>query len=307
MGLIELTIAFISVFVYALARTRLPKQILASDAIFMGVLMFFVGAYDGAYELHYKQGAREVLQISTICLASTAFGSFLLPIAYKDIPSLVAPGRPVHRQVIVPIAWGLILFNLGFSYLVFVKLLNGSWSALSSETGLLGIRKLISTGEKGYFFPGLVKQVRDVLGPAMMFYLLAYTRPKEYRKLTVAVGLSTLFAIFLGGQRMPLLVMAWAVFAGRRWNQVGSHNRASQGTSMSRMLGYVLLSVPALAGINAMLGRMEMGSGMLQVAWNTIYGVFDRLVLIVPLASIESFLYVTAHDIDFAQLWIADL
>ena len=130
MGLVDLAIALASVGVFIVARTRLPHQVLMPDGIFLGVLMFFVGAFEGAGELHYVPGATKVLHLSTVCLASTAFGTFLLPFIYKDLPSLVAPlrsQRPLNDKLLLTIGSGLILFSLGFSYLVFTKLLNGSW------------------------------------------------------------------------------------------------------------------------------------------------------------------------------------
>ena len=310
MGLMDLTVALASVGMFALARLRLPRHVLMPDGIFLGVLMFWLGAYSGAGELHYVPGALDVLHLSTVCLASTAFGAFLLPVVYKDLPSLVAPPdllRWRNDRLLVALGSGLVLFNLGFSYLIFTRLLNSSWSTLSNENGLLWVRKMISSGEKGYFFPGLVKQLRDVLAPAYLYYLLAYTRPGTFRKMTVLVLLTTLLAVFFGGQRTPYLVLAWVVFAGCKTHQFLRSGRKLQSLTAMRGMGYLLIAVPALAGINALLGRTQAGSGLLEILWGTLQGLYERLVMVVPQSSIEAFQFVMVRDVGFAELWIADL
>jgi len=46
--------------------------------------------------------------------------------------------------------------------------------------------------------------------PALILYLMVYTPRGRNRWLVLAIGASTLLAMFIGGQRTPILIFLWA-------------------------------------------------------------------------------------------------
>jgi hypothetical protein len=307
MLMLHLGLGIVALLVFLIARTQLPRQILATDSVFAGLIFFFVGSWVTASSMIDSPQAATVLELSTACLFSAALASCFLSPLYRGLPPVLADPQPLRADFVLATSILLVTSNLFFSLLVFRVLLGGSMGILADENALLAIRKLIATGEQGYFFPGLVKQLRDVLAPAFIFYLIAYSRPRENRLALFAVVGTTILAIFFGGQRMPFLVLIWAIFLGRRLRSTTLSTRQVARLSIPRLAAYAALSIVVIAAINQMLGRVAIGGTALQAVAAVPYGIYERVVLTVPQANIDAFNFILNRDFGIGQLWLSDL
>ena len=304
MFLIELAIGLSAIAVYVLARRTAHARLLMADAVFAGIAMFFIGAWVEARRLDYIEGSEVVLHLALLALVSATASGILLRPMFAGVPPDEPPTHRFDPRFLHASGWFVVAFNLMFAAFVYQVLLGGNLARLGDERGLLVVRKMISSGEKGYFFPGLVKQVRDVLAPTLMIAFMAYTARGSFRVLTLAVAGTTLLAMFLGGQRGPLLALGWSVYIGWRHSAAGQHH--SVRTKLWT-IGLVVAAVPMLGIVNVMLGRVAEGASVDQVLFGTIGGVFERLFLIVPRTSIEAFAFIESRDFGFGELWITDL
>lgn len=300
-------LGFSCVVFYLIVRTKQPRRFLLADSFFLGLVIFFIGSVIAAVQSPLDGTGEHVATIALIALASASLSIVLLRPQLRCLhrPQWQAPQS--QGEFVLITTTFLVLTNLAFSYLVFRNLLDGSLSGLSTDGGLLDVRKMIATGGRGYFYPGLVKQVRDVFAPAFVFYLLAFSGPGKNRISLSAVLVTTLIAMFFGGQRSPLLVLAFAAFMGKleRTRRQGGHARI--GRHPVRLMVYGLICVASMGLINQLLGRAEVDSSIFQMVLDSGYGIFERIVVVVPISNIEAFDFVVAHDYGPGALWLDSL
>jgi len=304
---LHLTFGLLAVLIFLAGRLSLPRQPLLVDTVFLGLLIFFVGAWVGTYQSFESPQAEAVLRLAVISLVSGALAVCLLAPVYRGIPSVLAGPQPLRTDFVVATTVFLVVSNLLFSFLVFKLLMGGSLTMLADEKALLGVRKLIATGQRGYFFPGLVKQIRDVLAPAFVFYLIAYSPPRTNRLAILAVVSTTLVAIGFGGQRMPILILAFAIFLALRARRTTWPAPGRRRWSPLRQTALVVLCVVLYSGLNGLLGRGDLDGSALAIIGDTAHSIFERTVLTVPVANIEAFHFVTHLDFGVGALWLADV
>lgn len=300
-------LGFLCVLFYLVVRTKQPRRFLLADSFYLGLVIFFMGSVIAAVQMPLNGTGLHVATIALIALASASLSAALLRPYYRRLgrPQWQAP--PLHAEYVLITSVFLVVTNLAFSYLVFRNLLGGSLSGLGSDGGLLDVRKMIASGERGYFFPGLVKQVRDVFAPAFVFYLLAYSAPGKNRFSLLAILSTTLLAMFFGGQRSPLLVLAFAAFMGKLERTRRYGGRAKIRRHPVRLLVYGIICVAAMGMINQMLGRANADISIVEMILDSGYGIFDRIVVVVPISNIEAFDFVSSHDYGLGALWLDSL
>ena len=297
----------LGIIFYLTVRTRHPRRILLSDSFFFGLAIFFLGSWIGAVQKPDMPAGASVLLFSVMALNSAAFTvAFLKPYNRRLVRSQVEPPR-LRPEYVMAMSLFLAFFNLGFTYLVYTLLLDGSLELLADEGGLLTVRKWIASGDRGYFFPGLVKQVRDVFAPALVFYLLSYSAKGKNRISFFLVISTTLVAMFFGGQRSPILVLGVAVYFGLRERTLrfGSGERIRRHPI--RLLIYGVVVIAAMGFINQLLGRGSTGLGLVEMVGESAVGVFGRIVTTVPISNIDAFEFVSEYDPGFAALWLDGL
>ncbi len=301
------TLGFFCVVFYVVVRTRQPRRFLLADSFYLGLVIFFTGSVIGAIQMPLDGAGIRVVKIALVALASASFSATLLRPYYRRLerPHWQAPS--LYSEYVLITTTFLVVTNLAFSYLVFRNLMGGSLSGLAADGGLLDVRKMIATGERGYFFPGLVKQVRDVFAPAFVFYLLAFSAPGKDRFSLLAVLTTTLIAMFFGGQRSPLLVLAFAAFMGKleRTRRFGKGEKIRRHPV--RLMVYAIVCVAAMGMINQMLGRAGEDSSLVQMIWDSGYGIFERIVVVVPISNIEALDFVSSYDYGAGALWLDSL
>jgi hypothetical protein len=303
----------VALALYGAGRRHLPREILCIDSFFLGLVLFQVGAMVAAYQFlaAYQiidPPAEQVLLLATTSLVCAASSTLFLKPVLQDLPPIQADPQPLREDFVFATTLFLVISNVGFCYLIYSTLLDGSLSSLSKPRELLSIRKLIASGERGYYFPGLIKQIRDILAPAFVYYLAAYS--KKHRLALSLIIFTTLVAIFFSGQRLPLVVLTWAIFMGRAMRH--SRERATTATQErrlrpTRLAGYAAACIVPLTAINHFLGRADPESSGLQSLVAATAGIFERSVVVVPLANMVGFEFVMDQRYGFCQLWLAGL
>lgn len=295
----------LALLLFTLGRVTLPRQLLLTDSFFLGLCFFYLGAWIETNNAPHGPTNLDVVELGTICLMAGAITTVFLGVILNRLPEIKAEPQPLQPWFVFATTAFLALSNLAFSYLVYTRLFGGSLAPLSDEGGLLVIRKQISTGERGYFFPGLVKQIRDMLGPALAFYLIAYSAPKKNRIALFTVLVTTVLAVFFGGHRMPVIVLAWVVTLGTMHR--ARLARGGAGIGPLRIAAYIAVSLVALTLVNGLLGRGSLEGTGVQVLGSSTYELFDRIVLTVPRTNIAAFDFVYDRQVPFGQLWLSDL
>jgi hypothetical protein len=299
----------LGVAIYVAIRVRGYRSFLLADSFYLGLVLYFLGSWHGSSSS--GESGATVLMIAVGALWSGTLASSLLLSATassagnSNMQFEFAPRRYPWRVAIAVI--GLVLFNLGFAYVVYSNLFGGTIQNLSVEGGLLVVRKQIASGEQGYFFPGLVKQVRDIGGPALVFYLLLSPVYRRNRAVLFIVVATTLIAMYFGGQRLPFLVMALVAFLG--WREGERRNPQNSRWKLRRTGIFILgLAVVAAMGlINQLLGRAGADQSLTDLLFNSTISLVGRSTAVVPLGNMEVFDFLAARQYGVGQLWADSL
>lgn len=194
----------------------------------------------------------------------------------------------------------VIVINLIFIYFVYERIIKGHFSGAFA---LLDIRKTISSGEAGYFYPGIIKQVRDIFAPALIVWLYLYYYGK-YRALTlVLVAGLILIAMIFGGQRMPVLVLFLAVLISI------FIKKKAEGAYISKVKIFFFSLIPLVLifCLNVLLGRAGEGEGIFESFFNLVLNLLTRVFATVPQENLHVLPYLSSLDIPAFSLWLSDL
>jgi hypothetical protein len=275
------------------------------DGYVVGIFIYSLGVLILLYS-----GDRESVELSRIggycsfAIFSSVLGYFFtnLNLGYEErkLESLVLKRTIKFEYVLLLLTVVLVLLNIAFIYLVYSRILQGHFGGVFA---LLDIRKTISSGEAGYFAPGLVKQLRDILAPALLFYMIVFYQG-SFKKLSVAILLvSTFGSMLIGGQRMPLLIVFLVVFiAFTSRNQI-----MGKVLSLKIKLGLPLLGLIAVYILNVLLGRSNGEDSILSSVFFLVLGMFERVITVVPHENAASFAFLSDLRLDWFSLWAADL
>ncbi len=194
----------------------------------------------------------------------------------------------------------LLLINLAFVYLVYTRIVQGHFAGAFA---LLDIRKTISSGEAGYFAPGLIKQIRDIYAPAFIVWLtLCFNSPNRYKYVFVVFAV-ILFSMVMGGQRMPILVLFISTALGFYFK----YKSIGKSISSKYIVIFFVALLFILFGINLLLGRTNEDSGLLESFIDLILNITTRIFTTVPGENVHLIDYLQNIDLDPFSLWLSDL
>lgn len=275
------------------------------DGYLLGVFIYSLGVIILGFSDEFQ--SRQLISIGTYCsmvLISSCLGYFISGVLMGgsriNLKTLNLRRTTKFESVLIILTIGIVLLNIIFMYFVYSRILQGHFGGVFA---LLDIRKTISSGEAGYFAPGLVKQLRDILAPTLLFYLVVFYKG-NYKGLAIsALLVSTFCAMLIGGQRMPMLILFLVVFIAF----TSRNEMLGKSLSFKVKLGLPFLGLVAVYGLNIMLGRSDEGYSVIFSIFLLIWGMFERVVTVVPHENAAALDFLVRLDFEVFALWYADL
>ena len=305
MSVFYMTTIVLSLIIFGSLKKLLHvNRIYLQDFYILGILIYTLGV-SLTFLNHPTQrsNALQLLSFCSVTLISAVIGYFLSLAAIRPPSPLIQlqqRSTRKHTYVIGLIACFVVVFNTGFIYLVYTRILQDH---LGGIFALLDIRKTISSGAAGYFAPGLVKQVRDILSPTLISYLILFFNGRTKPLLLLGATLSTTLAMMMGGQRMPILTLLVTIFASTYLA-----NRAHFRNLPKKY--YIVFATAALAltfGINLALGRSDSSDGVINGISTLIMSMVERVIITVPEENCEALGFLINSSFQPFSLWLADL
>jgi hypothetical protein len=288
----------------AVKRILRLNKLYLQDFYILGILIYTLGvSLTFLNNPAERNNADKLLAFCSVTLLSSIIGYFISLTVTKParpLPHIRQQATRQHTYIIGFIAGFIVVFNIGFIYLVYTRIFQDH---LGGVFALLDIRKTISSGVAGYFAPGLVKQVRDILSPTLISYLILFYRGRGKPHLIVATALSTTLAMMMGGQRMPLLTLLVTIFASAYLANRVHFKRLSKKY-------YLLFAVAGIAltfGINLALGRSNADDGTLNAISTLLLSLAERVVVTVPEENAKALDFLINSAFQPFALWLADL
>jgi len=281
------------------------RGFLLQDGYILGVFIYSLGVLILFYTGEFK--SEELAMIGTYCsfaLFSSLIGYFFSSLIFgskiNKLNSLSLSRTMKFEFVLVILTITLVLLNLAFIYLVYTRILQGHFGGVFA---LLDIRKTISSGEAGYFAPGVVKQLRDILAPTLLLYLIVFYQGR-FKKLSIfTLLLSTFGAMLIGGQRMPLLILFLVAFIA-----LTTRNKIlGKKLPLKVKLGLPFFGLIAVYALNILLGRSDSDKSVFLSISLLVLGMFERVITVVPHENAASLNFLGNLKLDGFSLWIADL
>lgn len=204
---------------------------------------------------------------------------------------------------------GVILANLFIVAMIFrnpaiAALIIASFTA-GEDTTLLAVRKAITASTEGYLFPGLIKLVRDLIGPIVIVsFVLSHKRASRSLLMWTA-ALSSIISMFVGGQRFPVVMFACALalaFYAKR--AIEGRPIPIRPKQVLKILG-VILSFFYIMSL--LLGRTEPGSSSLGAALWSILALLERGFTTLPREAEVTFAFWSGIGPTWGLSWLADL
>jgi hypothetical protein len=306
MGFIFSCIFFLGLILYFLSRHLVSaKGFSLQDGYISGIFIYSFGVLVLSYSGMVDQ--LELSKMGVFCsfaLFSALIGYFCSNIflGFKaKKPELLISNRTIKFEfIITSLTLILVLLNFLFIYLVYKRILQGHFGGVFA---LLDIRKTISSGEAGYFAPGLVKQLRDILAPTLIFYLIVFYQGNFKRFSIIILLASTFGAMLIGGQRMPLLILFLVVFIA----YTTRNNIVGKKLPLKLKLGLPILGLIAVFALNILLGRSDSDKSVFLSIVLLVLGMVERVVTVVPHENAAAFNFLTDLNFKPFSLWLADL
>ncbi|MBF0676102.1 MAG: hypothetical protein IR163_12755 [Pseudomonas sp.] len=194
----------------------------------------------------------------------------------------------------------LILSNVFLSYILIIKFLD---IFLMMESGfLLDIRKKISSGERGFLAPGLIKQIRDIISPAILCYAIIFFRGRGAFILPATLFTLIVFSTTIGGQRLPIVILAGVIFVSLFYYRAKDWRRKYYFFWIGGFFGLISISV-----LNILLGRSETEVGFIYSLYNTLEGIVWRAVQVVPFENYASVPFLMEMEFSPFSIWLQEL
>ncbi len=279
------------------------KSVMMIDSFYFGLVSYFIGSIIAYIFLpDFSHVAYEVVKLSVYALFSATCYYFF--VKKRDYQLDFIKDRK-NSNLIFLLFISIALFNISFSLMIYRDFFVGNPISQIFSGDLLYIRKMITSGENGYYFPGLIKQVRDILAPALIFYLfIRYPSGKNF-EISFLI-LTTLIAILFGGQRSPLIVLMFIIFLGQ--NMRNHINGMENKINFFKFTIFSLSTFTILIYLNQILGRsIDNDVGGSEFAINGIIQILFRFFIEVPSSNIIGYNFITDQNFAFGQLWINDL
>lgn len=300
-----LILGYISILILVLMvlQKKSFHQIMLADSFYFGILAYYIGSFLSYNFLNplLNQGI-EVLNLSSIALFSTTIYYYLMkrkPFAIKNF------NNSKNTNLIFFFFIFLVSFNIMFSLLIYRDFFLGNSISQILSGDLLYIRKMITSGDNGYYFPGLIKQVRDILAPTFLVYLFIRFPELQWTKIIFLIFTTTI-AIFFGGQRSPFIVLLFAIFLGQTLYNI--HYKKNFEISYIKFISFSIIGLAVLISLNQFLGRsIDAEIGGSEFISNGIFQLFYRFFVEVPASNIIIYQFVADQNFSLGELWINDL
>ncbi len=279
------------------------KSVMLIDSFYFGLASYFIGAViANIFLTDFSYASHQVLKLSVYALFSATLYYFFVKKRDYQL-SLFKDSK--NSNLIFMLFATVAGFNIFFSLLIYQNFFAGNSISQIFSGDLLYIRKMITSGENGYYFPGLIKQVRDVLAPTLIFYLfIRYPSGKNF-EISFLI-LTTFIAIFFGGQRGPFIVLMFIIFLGQTMRK--HINGIPSKINFFKLIVFSLSTFTILVYLNQILGRsIDSEVGGSEFAMNGAIQILFRFFVEVPSSNIIAYEFITDQNFAFGQLWINDL
>ncbi|TBX25667.1 hypothetical protein TK45_02910 [Bowmanella sp. JS7-9] len=271
------------------------------DAYFIGVLIFSIGVFLAQfYELN--ESSLTLFEMTTLLLVVVFlvwFMSLFLSQNRMQFQHFNIGTSSNHFFAIFSAVF-LVFVNFVFIYLVYTRIIKGHFAGAFV---LLDIRKTIASGEAGYFYPGLVKQVRDIYGPAFLVWISLFYTGVYRRQVYWVVLITTLLSMMIGGQRTPILVLLLSVLL------VGfiKNKLQQKKIKISKFLFIVPTALLFLLLLNILLGRSDQEQNLFVSIFTLVVSLLGRVFTTVPIENIHALKFIENINIEYFSLWMSDL
>jgi len=298
LGFISLLIIIVMIF-----KGKNFHQVMLVDSFFFGIFAYYLGSLIAFLFLEeFLNYGTEVIELSSVAFFSSTIYYYFMkrkPFVLKNF------GDSKNLNLIFLIFFCIASFNFLFSILIYRDFFMGNSLSQIFSGDLLYVRKMITSGDSGYYFPGLIKQVRDILAPTFLIYLFIRFPKVQWLKIITLIILSSI-AIFFGGQRGPFIVLLYAVLIGQTLHNM--HYLKNLKINYFKFILFGIIGLMVLINLNQILGRSideEIGgSGFL---FNGIVQLFYRFFVEVPASNIIIYQFVVDQNFAFGELWMNDL
>lgn len=301
--------ALIGVFFYIAARLQTGRRrIYLPDGFAVMVSVHLIGASILHASLD-NSASRFVFEIAAVAVISTMISGCLIQVV---VGRGTERAMAVARRDLSVVAMGVVLLaNIGIASLI---LLNSNIrglvlaAILYNEETMLIVRKAITASTEGYMAPGVIKLVRDVSSPIVIcaYVLSCHARQRSAAKspLYWLTLLAVVVAIFVGGQRFPIIVLLCMLMLAfnTKW---ATGMRPSQ--FLMRTIFYAALILAGYAVMSGLLGRTTSDASQLPAPLAAMGSMLERVFVIVPNEAIQSHAFWSPIGPTWGQSWWVDL
>ena len=270
------------------------------DSFVFGTALYQVGANILLFKVGVDDYSLQIYYASTFCFYLSVFGSRWFPAGTRlSLNTLhLAPNRKLYSQFFIIGYLGCIFLNAFIFTVILYKFSDIIF--FEGEWALLDVRKQIAGGERGYMWPGVIKQIRDIITPAVMAYCILFLRGRtRLYFLFPLVTVSTL-AIFVGGQRFPIVVLMLVVSTS--YLLVGQNKILNIFTITNTSIAILVLLV--LLALNSALGRGDFSTGGLL---SMVINIIDRVFLTVPWENYKVAEFFENANFEMFSIWKSEL
>ncbi len=299
MILTPILLGFFSIFIYLILRLRNNFRFSLVDSFYLGQIIYFIGAVLASiYISPYLDYRSNLLWLSSSTLIFSTI--FFLIGEVKSNNVLYDRKKVLSNFKILVITFSVIIFNISFVATVYNSFFSNGFniSSIVNDGTLMYARKTISSGDSGYYAPGLIKLIRDILAPTLIFYILVFY--KEVKKIPISLLIiSTIIAILAGGRRNPLLALFFAIYVGIKMR------RKNKPMNFLELGVYLIIFIGIMGFMNILLGRGldSIGLSFLETNLNVLYQIFYRIFIEVPNSNIIAYNFVLNQDFKLGEYW----
>lgn len=268
------------------------------DSYLLGVFFYTIGCFFLLFK-HYDQNSIFLYEISvTLFFCSSFLWCFSRCTRSNYLSASFFHQESKNKLFLFSSATLIFVVNTVFIYFVYVKIVQGNF--LGSFV-LLDIRKTISSGDAGYFYPGIIKQIRDIFAPAFMVWLILFYSGGHKKKMVFLTLFITLISMIFGGQRMPILALFLSIFLAHNLKNKFYFRKISRFNKFV----YILFPLLTVFFLSNMLGRGE-GEGF-NAIFSFLFDIIYRVFSTVPSENYRLLPYLNGLNIPLFSLWVADL
>jgi len=270
------------------------------DSFVVGVILYQLGVCVLLFKVGVDTDSLVIFQTSTLCLFLSVLSSRWFSFSSKiSLENLYIPYyQKIYFQLFIIGYFGILLLNVIIFSVIFLKFKD---LLLSGEPGaLLDVRKQIAGGERGYMWPGLIKQIRDIITPAIIAYCILFLNGRNRYYFLIPLVIACLMSVFIGGQRFPLIVLILVIVT----SVLISDSKAIKELFTLNNIIKVLLVLAIILLLNSFLGR---GSFTVMGFVAMVGGLFERMTLTVPLENYKVASYFKENSFSMFSIWTSEL